>query len=116
MKGDQPPVASVAGPPGESPIVAMRRRFNLGRAPFARAVGVSLPAVWGAEKGTTGNPVALLRALEHLGYDSARLLEGYRQWRREVVAQAGNRLKVQIQAANAADLVAAEKLELRNSA
>lgn len=59
----------------------MRRNLGIPQAEFARTLGVSLPTLWAAEKGSTARPMSVLRALRSLGYDAQRLSEDYARWR-----------------------------------
>lgn len=65
----------------DNPFVAMRRNLGIPQAEFARTLGVSLPTLWAAEKGSTARPMAVLRALRSMGYDAQRLGEEYVRWR-----------------------------------
>ncbi|MDQ6710287.1 MAG: hypothetical protein M3Z11_06980 [Candidatus Dormibacteraeota bacterium] len=65
----------------DNPFVAMRRNLGIPQAEFARTLGVSLPTLWAAEKGSTAKPVSVLRALRSMGYDAQRLGEDYARWR-----------------------------------
>ncbi len=67
----------------DNPFVAMRRNLGIPQAEFARTLGVSLPTLWAAEKGSTARPMAVLRALRSMGYDAQRLGEEYVRWRTE---------------------------------
>ena len=59
----------------------MRRNLGIPQAEFARTLGVSLPTLWAAEKGSTARPMSVLRALRSMGYDAQRLGEDYARWR-----------------------------------
>ncbi len=65
----------------DNPFVAVRRSLGVPQAEFARTLGVSLPTLWAAEKGSTARPLAVLRALRAMGYDAQRLAEEYLRWR-----------------------------------
>lgn len=65
----------------DNPFVAMRRNLGIPQAEFARTLGVSLPTLWAAEKGSTARPMSVLRALRSMGYDAPRLAEEYARWR-----------------------------------
>ncbi|GAC1479403.1 MAG: hypothetical protein NVS1B6_20360 [Steroidobacteraceae bacterium] len=67
--------------PLDNPFVAMRRNLGIPQAEFARTLGVSLPTLWAAEKGSTARPMSVLRALRAMGYDAQRLGEEYARWR-----------------------------------
>lgn len=85
-----------AGPPAprpENPIVGLRHKLGMGQAEFARVLGVSLPALWAAETGTTARPTAVLGALQRLHYDTASLSELYARWRADLLKDEGTRLR-----------------------
>ncbi len=65
----------------ENPFVVVRRNLGVPQAEFARTLGVSLPTLWSAEKGSTARPMAVLRALRSMGYDAQRIGEEYMRWR-----------------------------------
>ena len=94
MSGDGGPFADKrADLEAENPLLALRRQLCLGQADFARALGVSLPALWAAEKGTTANPIALWKALQALGYDTAELSDQYHRWRANLLEAGRLRLR-----------------------
>jgi DNA-binding XRE family transcriptional regulator len=65
----------------DNPFLAVRRNLGIPQAEFARTLGVSLPTLWAAEKGSTARPMSVLRALRTMGYDAQRLGEEYVCWR-----------------------------------
>jgi DNA-binding XRE family transcriptional regulator len=67
----------------DNPFLAVRRNLGIPQAEFARTLGVSLPTLWAAEKGSTARPMSVLRALRTMGYDAQRLGEEYVCWRAE---------------------------------
>lgn len=81
--------------PVDNPLILLRRRLGLGQAEFARALGVSLPSLWCAEKGTTAHPTALFHALQQLGYNAKELAAQYTRWRVRLVEDERFRLKAQ---------------------
>ena len=76
----------------DNPFVRLRRTLGIGQAQFARALGISLPALWAAENGTTAQPNGVFRALHALGYDSPELPRTYARWRARLLE--GERLRL----------------------
>ena len=87
----------------ENPFVMMRRNLGIPQAEFARTLGVSLPTLWSAEKGSTARPMAVLRALKSMGYDAQRLGEDYIRWRTDQRELQRTRLKQDARARQALD-------------
>jgi len=77
----------------ENPFVVVRRNLGVPQAEFARTLGVSLPTLWSAEKGSTARPMAVLRALKSMGYDAQHLGEEYMRWRIDQRNSQRSRLK-----------------------
>jgi DNA-binding XRE family transcriptional regulator len=87
----------------ENPFVVVRRNLGIPQAEFARTLGVSLPTLWSAEKGSTAKPMAVLRALKSMGYDAQRIGEEYMRWRIDQRDSQRSRLKEDASARRALD-------------
>lgn len=87
----------------ENPFLAVRRNLGIPQAEFARTLGVSLPTLWAAEKGSTAQPMSVLRALRSMGYDAQLLGEEYMRWRLAQRDSQRSRLKQEASARHALD-------------
>jgi transcriptional regulator with XRE-family HTH domain len=87
----------------DNPFIRLRRTLGIGQAQFARALGVSLPALWAAENGTTAKPTGIFRALHSLGYDSPELPRAYARWRARLLEGERVRLRDDFASASSAD-------------
>jgi transcriptional regulator with XRE-family HTH domain len=87
----------------DNPLIRLRRTLGIGQAQFARALGVSLPALWAAENGTTAQPTGIFRALHMLGYDSPELPRAYARWRARLLEGERHRLRDNFTAASFED-------------
>jgi len=81
----------------------MRKNLGIPQAEFARTLGVSLPTLWAAEKGSTARPMSVLRALRSMGYDAQRLAEDYALWRADQRESQRSRLRQDAGARQAMD-------------
>lgn len=63
-----------------SPVTEFREGLGLAQSEFARGLGVSLSAVWQAEKGLSQNPRKLWQALQKTGFDPTDLEQRHQTW------------------------------------
>jgi transcriptional regulator with XRE-family HTH domain len=87
----------------DNPFIRLRRTLGIGQAQFARALGISLPALWAAENGTTAQPTGVFRALHALGYDSPELPGAYARWRARLLERERLRLRDDFASASSED-------------